>query len=99
VARWWWLPPNNTDCVVFDAKRLRGCTGVVSGQNYMAGAEGDNSSSSGWWDKVPGVEMAGFGSKSSRNVSGSMPGCVGVQSEVKSSWGHMKMRRFTSISM
>jgi len=46
-----------------------GLIGVVSGRNDSARVEGDDDSSSRWWDKGPRVNEAVFGSKSSRNVS------------------------------
>lgn len=56
VARWWWLPPS-VFCVVFDANRLWGWKGIVSGLNDSVRSTGDNDSSSSWWDKGPGLKI------------------------------------------
>ena len=52
--------------------------------------------------RVPGTKRLDLARNQAgmyQNTLWSMPGCVGVQSEVKSSWRHMKMRRFASILM
>jgi len=58
-----------SECIGFDARKPWGLAGVVSGRNDSAGVEGDDDSSSRWWDKGPRVKEAVFGSKSSQNVS------------------------------
>jgi len=41
------LSPSDALCIIFNADKLSGCKGVVSGQNSVAGAKRDDDSSSG----------------------------------------------------
>src|SRR5438309_7298579 len=49
---------STSECISFDAKECRGLTEVVLDRNNSIRSKGDDNSSSSWWDKGPGVEMA-----------------------------------------